>query len=70
VICPEGSIKQKSPQKSTEEYDFVNKRVVHSSHFLAIFASFLLFIFLPFFENELKMNMRVSSKMSSKMRIF
>jgi len=29
-------------------------KVVHSSHFLAIFTSFSLFIFLPFFKNELK----------------
>jgi len=31
-----------------------NSRVVHSSHFQAIFSSFLVFIFLPFFKNELQ----------------
>ena len=41
-------------------YGSVDTRVVHSSHFWAIFGSFSLFIFLSFFkngvQNEMKMN--------------
>ncbi|KAF8233985.1 hypothetical protein L208DRAFT_860432 [Tricholoma matsutake] len=40
-------------------------RVVHSSHFRAIFGSFSVFIFLPFFKNELENEIK-----NSKMIIF
>ena len=38
-------------------------RVVHSSHFRAIFGSFSVFIFLPFFKNELENEIKNESKM-------
>ena len=38
-------------------------RVVHGSHFRAIFGSFSLFIFLSFFKNELQNESRMTRKM-------
>jgi len=49
--------------KNKEDVDEQSNRVVHSSHFLAIFASFSVFIFLPFFKNQIQSESKMIWKM-------
>ena len=57
VAASRGRAARQQGRNSEESEPIVEKRyirVVHGSHFRAIFGSFSLFIFLPFFKNELK----------------